>query len=101
MTWDNWIPEFTGHPSTIGVRLKDIPLLFTDDKPSQNRPQSKTVDKWLLHMDTWTVENEKKVPHGVSMIVLHWPNTYVENSTLVMYEHDRSYLNERYNRHKQ
>lgn len=82
---------------SIGVRIKDIDLLFFRSMPVVLRGSSVTVNRWLDKMDDWTLKNEKEVPYGVSSIVLHWPKTYVENSTLLIYQDERGYLRERYN----
>lgn len=88
---------FDSDMASVGVRLKDIDLLFMRSIPTVTRKSSKTVNDWLAHMDDWTIKNHEEVPYGVSAIVLHWPNTYVENSTLLIYKEERGYLRERYN----
>jgi len=82
---------------SIGVRIKDMDLLFMRSVPVAVRNSSVTVARWLAHMDDWTQKNKEEVPHGVSSIVLHWPNTNVENSTLIIYHDEREHLRERYN----
>lgn len=46
---------------------------------------SVTVEKWIIHMDDWTKENE---PDGLSGIVLHKPGLDFDKAVLVFYEKD-------------
>jgi hypothetical protein len=79
------------HPH-IACRLDDLDLLFdTENEETDNRPGTKTVSNWLVHMDEWCDENKPILP----ALVLHWPGTAIKRSAFVILDGDRRTLNDR------
>ena len=74
------------HGSYITTKLSDLPLLLEGTcKKFLTGKFSKTVWKLLLHLDEW---REEYLQEGVSIIVLHWPNTRISNSVVVVKKED-------------
>lgn len=82
------IEQFTGHGlDLIGVRMKDIPLLMTDEPISHKSIfVSKTVSAWFNHMDEWT---QQKYKTGITALVLHKPGLSISHAVLIISLEDR------------
>lgn len=65
----------------IGVRLKDIGKLYTDEGPTLTLPLSKLVSGYWAHMDEWRLENERA---KVTCVILHRPGMPVKNSMVII-----------------
>lgn len=86
---DGQVIRFDDH---IGVRLENFERLF-DVENTGNRYASKTVTRWLDHMDDWV---QLVLPTGIAAIVLHWPRTHIKHATLVIKNSQRSVLHDRH-----
>jgi hypothetical protein len=79
----------------IGVRLGDFEELFGAGIIRGYEP-TKMVADWLEHMEEWCRWPGRSGSHFISAIVLHWPRTYIKNTTFVIKISDRSILHDRY-----
>jgi hypothetical protein len=80
--------------SLIGVRLGELALLLEDELTLTQRRQSKLVQAWIDHMDDWRA---RRLPSGISMVVLHRPHRHVANSTAVIYLRDWKHFWRKFN----
>lgn len=85
----------------VGCKLCHLDMLFDIENfvHHLDRKGSAVTAKWLGHMWDWCqeewgkygIEEELIVP----ALVLHWPGTPVKNSTFIIYERHRRYLDDR------
>ena len=86
-----------GELAQVGSRLSDLKTLFDVENISMHmyRNKSITVSDWLAHMSEWTLEQEISGVRIIPALVLHWPGTPVKFSTFLIYESDRSAIDDR------
>jgi hypothetical protein len=76
----------------LGFQLSDIGNLKSLTAAPQGE-RSIVVERWLQHMDEWTVDN---TTDGISMIILHRPRMSVQSSTCIIYPSDFERLKNRW-----
>lgn len=80
----------------MGTRLDNLEALFdTENEETFNRPTSKTVTKWLVHMGEWCWDPQRSSSQYIPALVLHYPGRPVAHSTFVIFKEDRSVLHDR------
>ncbi|MCB2146611.1 MAG: hypothetical protein KQI81_09065 [Deltaproteobacteria bacterium] len=77
-------PCLTLHGEMVAIQLGRIKELVQYE-PQPVSDGSIMVQRWLDHMNEWT---EKKMPNGISAIVLHRPRMLYEEAVLVIYQKD-------------
>jgi hypothetical protein len=77
------------------IKLKDFPLIYSDDLPmSELLFPSVQVKEWLDHMAEWSRDDDRG--NSNPAIVLHRPGTWVDNAVFVFNAVDRDKAKEIY-----